>query len=176
MALDRIRQGLQRAANVLMAALRITAGVMLIASVGVNFTNIIGRYFLAVSLSWAEEAMLFLMIGCVFLGAGPVAWAGRHIRMDVVVSLLPRRVRMAFDLLSDLVTIATCVALAIFAWPVMTMLAELDQRSESANIPMVIPQAVLPIGLLLMALLIAIRLFVQGPRNDEVISPEETER
>jgi TRAP-type C4-dicarboxylate transport system permease small subunit len=58
----------------------------------------------------------------------------------------------------------------------MTMLAELDQRSESANIPMVIPQAVLPIGLLLMALLIAIRLFVQGPRNDEVISPEETER
>jgi hypothetical protein len=34
----------------------------------------------------------------------------------------------------------------------------------------------LPIGLLLMALLIAIRLFVQGPRNDEVISPEETER
>jgi TRAP-type C4-dicarboxylate transport system permease small subunit len=176
MALDRIRQGLQRAANVLMTALRITAGVMLIASVGVNFANIIGRYFLSVSLSWAEEAMLFLMIGCVFLGAGPVAWTGRHIRMDVVVSLLPRRARMAFDLLSDLVTIATCVALAIFAWPVMTMLAELDQRSESANIPMVIPQAVLPIGLVLMALLIAIRLFVQGLRHDEVISPEEAER
>ena len=30
--------------------------------------------------------MLFLMIGCVFLGAGPVGWMGRHIRMDVVVS------------------------------------------------------------------------------------------
>jgi TRAP-type C4-dicarboxylate transport system permease small subunit len=96
--------------------------------------------------------------------------------MDVVVSLLPRRARMAFDLLSDLVTIATCVALAIFAWPVMAMLAELDQRSESANIPMVIPQAVLPIGLVLMALLIAIRLFVQGLRHVEVISPEEAER
>lgn len=176
MALHRIRQGLQRAANVLLTALGITAGVMLIASVGVNFANIIGRYFLSVSLSWAEEAMLFLMIGCVFLGAGPVGWMGRHIRMDVVVTLLPRRVRMAFDLLSDLVTIATCIALAIFAWPVMTMLAELDQRSESANIPMVIPQSVLPVGLLLMALLIAIRLFVQGLRHDEVLSPEEAER
>lgn len=176
MALDRIRQGLQRAANALMTVLRITAGMMLIASVGINFANIIGRYFLSVSLSWAEEAMLFLMIGCVFLGAGPVGWMGRHIRMDFVVSLLPRRLRMAFDLMSDLVTIATCVALAVFAWPVMTMLAELDQRSESANIPMVIPQAVLPVGLLLMALLIAIRLFVQGLRHNEVISPEETER
>jgi len=176
MALDRIRRGLQRAAKVLIAALKITAGAMLIASVGINFANIIGRYFFSVSLSWAEEAMLFLMIGCVFLGAGPVGWMGRHIRMDVVISLLPRRARMAFDVLSDLVTIATCIVLSIFAWPVMTMLAELDQRSESANIPLVIPQATLPVGLSLMALLIAIRLFVQGPRDDEVTSPEDAER
>ena len=41
----------------------------------------------------------------------------------------------------------------------MTMLAELDQRSETANIPLVIPQAVVPLGLLLMALLIAVRLY-----------------
>jgi C4-dicarboxylate transporter, DctQ subunit len=168
-------QGLRRAADALLTALRIAAGAMLIASVGINFANIIGRYFLSVSLSWAEEAMLFLMIGCVFLGAGPVGWMGRQIRMDVVVSLLPPRARMAFDLLSDLVTIATCVTLAIFAWPVMTMLAELDQRSESANIPLVIPQAAVPVGLLLMALLMAIRLFVQGVRHDEVISPEDAE-
>lgn len=175
MPLDRISQGLRRAADVLSTALRIAAGAMLIASVGINFANIIGRYFLSVSLSWAEEAMLFLMIGCVFLGAGPVGWMGRHIRMDVIVSLLPPRARIAFDLLSDLVTIATCVALAIFAWPVMTMLADLDQRSESANIPLVIPQGVVPVGLLLMALLIAIRLFVQGVRHDEVIPPEDAE-
>ena len=141
-----------------MAALRVAAGAMLVLSVGINFANIIGRYFLSVSLSWAEEAMLFLMIGCVFLGASPVGWAGRHIRMDVVVSLLPPRARRAFESVSDLVTIATCVALAIFAWPVMTMLAELDQRSETANIPMVIPQSALPIGFLLMALLIAVRI------------------
>jgi TRAP-type C4-dicarboxylate transport system permease small subunit len=164
---------LSRGAKALMIALRFAAGAMLAASVAINFANIIGRYFLSVSLSWAEEAMLFLMIGCVFLGAGPVGWAGRHIRMDVVLSLLPPRARAAFDVFSDLVTIATCVALAFFAWPVMTMLAELDQRSQSANIPLVIPQAALPLGLALMALLIAVRLFVQGARHDEVVSPED---
>jgi C4-dicarboxylate transporter, DctQ subunit len=162
---------LSRGAKALIAGLRFAAGAMLAASVVINFVNIIGRYFLSVSLSWAEEAMLFLMIGCVFLGAGPVA--GRHIRMDVVISLLPPRARKAFDIFSDLVTIATCVALAIFAWPVMTMLTELDQRSQSANIPLVIPQAALPLGLLLMAVLIAVRLFVQGVRHDEVVPPPE---
>jgi TRAP-type C4-dicarboxylate transport system permease small subunit len=156
-----------------MIVLRVAAGAMLIGSVGINFANIIGRYVLSVSLSWAEEAMLFLMIGAVFLGAAQVGWMGRHIRMDVLVSLLPPRARKAFELFSDLVTIATCIAIAVFSWPVMTMLAELDQRSESANIPLVIPQSAVPIGLLLMAALIAVRLIVVGARHPDIISPDE---
>jgi len=171
-----MRNTLFRGAHALMAVLRVAAGTMLITSVAINFANIIGRYFLSVSLSWAEEAMLFLKIGSVFLAAPPVGWLGRHIRMDVIVSLLPPRVREIFEIFSDLVTIATCVMVAFFAWPVVTMLAELDQRSESANIPLVIPQAVVPLGLLLMALLIAVRLIVLGVRHDDVISTRELER
>jgi C4-dicarboxylate transporter, DctQ subunit len=166
---------LRRGADALMAALRVAAGLMLVASVAINFANIIGRYVLSVSLSWAEEAMLFLMIGAVFLAAPPVGWLGRHIRMDVVVSLLPLKMRQAFEIFSDLVTIATCIMVAYFAWPVMTMLHEFDQRSQSANIPLVIPQAVVPIGLMLMALLIAVRLIVLGVRHDDVISSREVE-
>ena len=41
--------------------------------------------------------------------------------------------RAAFEVFSDLVTIATCVMLAVFAWPVMTMLAELDQQIGAAS-------------------------------------------
>jgi TRAP-type C4-dicarboxylate transport system permease small subunit len=170
-----MREVLRRGAAALMAVLRVAAGAMLVASVSINFANIIGRYVFSVSLSWAEEAMLFLMIGCVFLAAGPVGWMGRHIRMDVIVSMLPPRARWAFELFSDLVTIATCILIAVFAWPVMTMLAELDQRSDTANIPLVIPQAVVPVGLVLMAALIAVRLYVHGVRHDDVISTREVE-
>jgi len=120
--------------------------------------------------------MLFLMIGCVFLGTAPVGWLGRHIRMDVVVSGLPPRGRKIFELFADLVTIATCVMLAVFAWPMLTMFAELDQRSQTANIPLVIPEALVPLGLMLTALLIAVRLFVVGVRHDDVISARELER
>jgi TRAP-type C4-dicarboxylate transport system permease small subunit len=116
----------------------------------------------SVSLSWAEETMLFLMIGSVFLGAGPVAYLGRHIRMDVVVLLLPPRARKTFEIFSDVVTAGTCIMLAWFASPVVSMLAELDQRSDTANIPLALPQAALPIGLLIMAFLIAVRLMLHG--------------
>ena len=166
---------LSRIAHALVVVLRAVAAAMLVASVAINFANIIGRYFLSVSLSWAEEAMLFLMIGSVFLAAGPVGWMGRHIRMDIVVAALPPRARRAFDLFSDLVTIATCIALAVLAWPVMTMLAELDERSDSANIPLVIPQGMVPLGLVLMAALIAVRLAVHGTSHAEIISSEESE-
>ena len=104
-----MREILLRGAAALMAVLRVAAGAMLIASVGINFANIIGRYFFSVSLSWAEEAMLFLMIGCVFLGAGRSAgWAA--ISAWTSSSRCCRRgARKAFELFSDLVTIATCV-------------------------------------------------------------------
>jgi TRAP-type C4-dicarboxylate transport system permease small subunit len=153
---------MRRGVNGLLGAIRIVAALLLVGSVAINFANILGRYFFAVSLQWAEEVMLFLMIGCVFLGTGLVGWGGKHIRMDVIVSLFPAPIRHAFELFADLVTIATSLAVAVFAWPVITMLAQFDQRSQAANIPLVIPQAMLPIGLSLMALLIAMRLILQG--------------
>ena len=159
---------LKRGVDALMTALRATAGAMLVASVAINFVNIIGRYAFSVSITWAEEAMLFLMIGCVFLGAGPVGFLGRHIRMDVVVLALPPRARKFFEIFSDLVTIATCIMLAVFAWPVVTMLAELDERSDTANIPLVIPQSALPLGLLLTAFLIAVKLILHGAGRTDV--------
>ena len=155
-------RAIHRSVDGLLGAIRIIAALLLVGSVAINFANIIGRYFFAVSLQWAEEVMLFLMIGCVFLGTGLVGWGGKHIRMDVIVSLFPPPVRRAFELFADVVTIATSLAVAVFAWPVITMLAQFDQRSQAANIPLVIPQAMLPIGLSLMALLIAMRLILQG--------------
>jgi TRAP-type C4-dicarboxylate transport system permease small subunit len=111
--------------------------------------------------------MLFLMIACVFLGTGLVGWGGKHIRMDVVVSLFPPRIRRGFEILADIVTLATGLLIAFFSWPVLTMLARFDQRSQAANIPLVLPQAMLPIGLSLMALLIALRLLLKGTARQD---------
>jgi TRAP-type C4-dicarboxylate transport system permease small subunit len=160
---------LLRLVRALVAVIGVLSGVLLVASVALNFANVVGRYFFSASIPWAEEAMLFLMVGCVFLGNGVVAWSGRQIRMDVVVRMLPPKVRKALDLFSELVFLITAVTIVIFAWPVIRDLAEFDQRSQAADFPLVIPQAMVPIGLSIMAFLVAVRLLVPQRRRKSQI-------
>jgi len=147
----------------LLAITRAAAGICLLGSVAINFVNIIGRYFFSVSIPWAEEIMLFLMVGCVFTGCCAVAWEGRQIRMDVVIRMLPPKVCELLTLLSELVMIAAAAAVTVFAWPVISQLAAFDERSQAADFPLVIPQAMVPIGYTLMALLVAVRLMTRRP-------------
>jgi TRAP-type C4-dicarboxylate transport system permease small subunit len=140
---------------------RAAAAIFLISSVAINFVNIIGRYFFSISLPWAEEIMLFLMVGCVFTGCCAVAWEGRQIRMDVIIAMMPAKLRDFFHLLAELVLIAAAVAVTAFAWPVLTQLAAFDERSQAADVPLVIPQAMVAVGYSLMGLLVAVRLLVR---------------
>ena len=156
---------IEKAVAGLLAFTRSASAVCLMASVLINFANIIGRYFFSVSIPWAEEIMLFLMVGCVFTGCCAVAWQGRQIRMDVLVSMLPPTPRRLLALLSELVLIAAAIVVVIFAWPVIMQLAAFDERSQAANFPLVIPQAMVPIGYTLMALLVAIRLLITARRS-----------
>jgi C4-dicarboxylate transporter DctQ subunit len=160
---------LLRLVRALVAVIGVLSGVLLVASVALNFANVVGRYFFNASIPWAEEAMLFLMVGCVFLGNGVVAWSGRQIRMDVVVRMLPPKVREALDLFSELVFLITAVTIVIFAWPVIRDLVEFDQRSQAADFPLAIPQAMVPIGLSIMAFLVAVRLLVPQRRRKSQI-------
>jgi TRAP-type C4-dicarboxylate transport system permease small subunit len=135
----------------------LTAVLMLIA-VALNAANIIGRYVFFRPIASAEEIMLFLLVGTVFLGNAMVGFEGKQLRMDVILQALPPGLRRAFDVAADLTMIAVCVILIALGWPAVQMLAEFDQRSEAAEIPLVIPQAMVPIGLGLNALLVGVRL------------------
>jgi len=135
----------------------LTAVLMLVAVV-LNAANIVGRYVFFRPIASAEEIMLFLLVGTVFLGNAIVGFEGKQLRMDVILHALPPAFRRAFDVAADLTMIAVCVILIVLGWPAVQMLAEFDQRSQAAEIPMVIPQALVPIGLGLNALLVGVRL------------------
>jgi TRAP-type C4-dicarboxylate transport system permease small subunit len=155
---------LLRGARALVSVLRILAGALLVASIGLNFANVIGRYFFNTSIFWAEEVMLYLMVACVFLGNGVVAWSGRQLRMDVIVAMMPLPVQKVLALLAELTFIVVAIAIVVFAWPVIRDLWLFDQRSQSAELPMVIPQVMIPIGLSIMAFLVVVRLLTSSNR------------
>jgi TRAP-type C4-dicarboxylate transport system permease small subunit len=135
----------------------LTAILMLIA-VAINFANIVGRYVFFKPIASAEEVMLFLTVGTVFLGNSVVGWENKQLRMDILLHAMPPWLRRTFEIAADLSMIAVCVILIVLGWPAVQMLAEFDQRSEAADIPLVIPQALVPIGLALNAFLVGVRL------------------
>ena len=155
---------LLRGVRAFVSALRVVAGLLLVASVALNFANVIGRYFFSASIYWAEEVMLYLMVACVFLGNGVVAWSGRQLRMDVIVEMMPVRVQKVLELVSELTFVVVAEIIVVFAVPVIHDLWAFDQRSQSADLPMVIPQVMIPIGLSIMAVLVVVRLLTGGDR------------
>ena len=144
--------------NGLVAFLQVLTAVLLIIAVALNFANITGRYMFNAPIASAEEVMLFLLVAVVFLGNALVSWEGKQIRMDVILHVLPPAVRRVLEIFADLTMMVVSVLLIVFAWPVIDMLYDFDQRSPAAGVPLFIPQALIPIGLGLMVFLTAARL------------------
>lgn len=140
------------------SAIRAIATATLLAAVALNIANVVGRYFLDAPIAWAEEVMLFLQVGVVFLCAVAVSHEGRHIRMDVVLELLPPLPRRVLTYLAGVAEIAVAVAVTWLAAPLVRMLWEFDQRSQAADLPLWIPQGLVPLGFALIALVTAARL------------------
>jgi C4-dicarboxylate transporter DctQ subunit len=163
-----------RAIEALIAFIQGFTAALLLIAVAINFGNIVGRYIFMSPIASAEEVMLFLLVGIVFLGNSVVGYEGKQLRMDVVLQALPPPLRHALEVLADLTMIVVCVALVVLGWPAIEMLAEFDQRSQAADIPLVIPQALVPIGLALNAFLVAVRLVLQHASLAEVRGGRET--
>ena len=147
-----------KAIRALAAVVLALAAISLLVAVALNLANIIGRYVFFSPIASAEEVMLFLFVGTVFLGNSYVGWKGRQIRMDVFLLALPAGWRRWLDVLADITVIVVSIVIIVVGWPAIQMLAEFDQRSQVAEIPLVLPQALIPIGLALNALFVAVRL------------------
>jgi TRAP-type C4-dicarboxylate transport system permease small subunit len=107
----------------------------------------------------------------VFLGAGVVAYEGTHINMEIVIDRFPRRVRDAFKALAQVATIAIAGTLVMLGIPIVQHLAQFNERSQAANVPLFIPQAMVPIGLTLLALGAFARLAMLAVPRDESSAP-----
>jgi TRAP-type C4-dicarboxylate transport system permease small subunit len=125
---------------------RLLLGTLMLTAVAINFANVVGRYVFASPIFWAEEAMVFLQIWTVLMGAALITHAGTHLRMDALYSVAPQKMRWTLDLLGTaLMGGASAVVMVVSGSVVMGMIAS-DQRSVALEIPMAIPYAALPVG------------------------------
>jgi TRAP-type C4-dicarboxylate transport system permease small subunit len=147
------------------------AAFALLLIVALNGVNIVLRYFFSAALSWAEEAMLFLMIFGVYAGAISVAWHQAHIRIDAFINMAPLAYRRALNIVSTLVLAGFLIPVILASYRVTGMLFEFDQRSDAMNLPIWIPQAVIPVAMLLIVVMSLLRIFV--PAEDTGDDPQD---
>ena len=134
---------------------------------------VVARYFFGFPVVWVPEIVGYLMVLLIFLALGDTMLAGSHIRIDLFVSRIPKRLR---DLL-ELFTLALSTGVTgLFTWHgLKTMLRSYEYGRSDAfgalNTPLYIPQAALPIGLsiltLVLALLVCRKLYVVHHHAEE---------
>jgi C4-dicarboxylate transporter DctQ subunit len=136
----------------LMGGVRALIAAILVISVLLNFANVILRKFFAHPIVGAEEVMNFLMVAVVFLGAGVVAFDNTHINMEILIDRFPKPIGTAFRSFAQLAAIVIAVVLISLGLPIIMQLKQFNELSQAANVPLWIPQLMVPIGLALLAL------------------------
>jgi TRAP-type C4-dicarboxylate transport system permease small subunit len=141
----------------------IVAAVCLFAIIAINGANVVFRYVLSAAWSWAEEAMLFLMVLMVFAGAVAASWRGAHLALDMLLERLPVALRRAAILAMALFSVAVLAVLAASSFKVVSLLYRFGQKSAALEFPMWIAQGCVCAGFVLIALMIVLRLLTVGP-------------
>ncbi|MFN3145768.1 MAG: TRAP transporter small permease [Paracoccaceae bacterium] len=141
----------------------VLAGICMLGGIGINFANVVGRYFFGAPIFWAEEAMIFLIIWAVFLGFVAVTAQGEHLKMDLLARRLPERAQAWLERLGLVLGVVVMLFLAWQSWASLSRLWRFDMRSIALDIPMVIPHAAVPVGFVLSAVAAAL-LLVRGRR------------
>lgn len=120
--------------------------LMLIVAVVINFSNVVGRYVFSQPLAWAEEALGFLQIGFVVIGAALVTRANAHLRMDALEHVLPASVRRWLDVAAGVLTIAVALVVVAMSWRIVSGMVASDTRTVVLEIPLAIPYSAFLVG------------------------------
>jgi TRAP-type C4-dicarboxylate transport system permease small subunit len=125
---------------ILAAAIIITLGVIL-------------RQLWAANTVLEKDVSSYLLILSVFVGAAYTHKHKGHIGVDVITTYLHHKTRAVIDLAGEILGFIVTIVIARYAWPIWWEVTMLNQHSGlSANLPLVIPYIIIPLGMSLLAL------------------------
>ena len=148
----------ERAFDRLMRMTVTTLGVLLIAAVCLNFVNVIGRYAFGRAIFGADEIQTYSMVWMAFVGAAVVTWRNAHLRMDVLVSRAPPRLKAALRVVELILMAGTAGLVLVQSWKYAAQMAAMGRTSDAAAIPMALPHSAVAAGFGLIALIALWRL------------------
>ena len=122
----------------------------------------LGRYALGRTITGADEMQTYALVWIAFLGAGIVAWHGEHLRMDVLSRAWPEPVQRALRMLEALLVVLLAGFALVQSVRYVASMLRLEAASPMAQIPMWLPHSGVAVGLALLVLVAAWRMFRGG--------------
>ena len=98
------------------------------------FYQFFTRYVLNDSAAWTEEIARYLLIAMVFVGVSAVVRTGRHIHVDFLYRLLPRKAGRVLATVIDVVRVAFFAAATVLTFEMMERMG--NYRMTIIDLPM----------------------------------------
>ncbi len=152
--------GLVRAVRWTERAVRHLLALVAVSLVALNVVGSMGRYTDLLTISWADEVQLFLLIWGVGLGAFVVSLRKAHLTMDVLFTTLPARMQRGLEVVIAIVSVVVLGFISVQSWRFIDLMATIDQRSMAAALPMTIPHSAVLTGLAAMILALLVRAYL----------------
>lgn len=166
MIVGRLHRAFDRAANAIAFAAASVAALILIAMMVLIIVEIVLRNLFLQSTHITEEFVAYGLASLIFLAFAYALKQGALIRVDIVITRLPQKARVALEFVVILVTLAVVVFLAVFIFQTFLRHAGSGAVSWSpAQVPLWAPQLVVFVGVAIFCLqLVAylLRLIVTG--------------
>jgi TRAP-type C4-dicarboxylate transport system permease small subunit len=159
-----LRRLLERFGDLVAQTCLVVAAIGLFTIVVINGGNVVSRYFLGMAWSWADEAMLFLMVLTVFTGAVTATWRGAHMQLEMLLEPLAPRWQRAAIIFAAFFGVAVLGVLSSSSYQVVSLLYRFGQKSSALEFPMWIPQGCVSAGFVLIAMMTLLRLATFGAR------------
>ena len=134
----------RRSFAALRCAVNVVAIILLCAMIVLILLQILGRYVFNYSISWSEEAAIFVQIWLVMLGTGIAMRNRNHVGIDILITRCPPMVQRLAKTASFLLGAWFLLVLITGSFSLVTL--GLIVKSTALQIPLAIPYAALPVG------------------------------
>lgn len=115
------------------------------------FINVVLRYIFDMSLPWAGELTNYLFIWSALFGAAYGFKQGAHISITLLIEKCSPIVMKGFLIFANLLSIAYLLLISYFGYELILFLMDFGEINVDLQVPMWIPQLVIPIAFLLAA-------------------------
>ncbi len=99
----------------LVTACAVVVGIFILLTVVLVTSDVVGRYFFAAPIGWVFEVTEHILVCVPFLGMAWLARRGEHVRIEIVVQMLPPRWSRRADILANLLSTLVCATATYYA-------------------------------------------------------------